>query len=155
MLQAAAQSSNLSEDREAAHQDAATRLVSRSGPEGSQPSDPASEVARFGAIKEKKHSLEAGIQIFNRSLAPVPFVSLHLPRMVSAGIKSAKPSFSAVSTCSLSQWAEAGRVAPHVMESGLHAPIAEIWAQVSLSEQFSSKPCQLSGPVVCVPLHDC
>lgn len=26
----------------------------------------ASEVARFGAIKEKKHSLEAGISLFNR-----------------------------------------------------------------------------------------
>lgn len=65
-IQAAAQSSNLSEDKEAAHQDAATRMVFRSGPDGAQQSDPASEVARFGAIKEKKHSLEAGIAIFNR-----------------------------------------------------------------------------------------
>jgi len=31
----------------------------------------ASEVARFGAMKEKKHSLEAGINLFNRS-PPLP-----------------------------------------------------------------------------------
>lgn len=29
--------------------------------------DEASEVARFGAAKEKKHSLESGISVFNRS----------------------------------------------------------------------------------------
>ena len=28
--------------------------------------DEASEVARFGAAKEKKHSLESGISVFNR-----------------------------------------------------------------------------------------
>ena len=29
-----------------------------------------SEVARFGALKEKKHSLEAGIALFNRYVCP-------------------------------------------------------------------------------------
>ena len=66
-MQAAAQSNSLSEEKEPAHQDAA-RSVSRlgAGGENSQSQDPVSEVARFGAIKEKKHSLEAGIEIFNR-----------------------------------------------------------------------------------------
>ena len=62
-----AHSSSFSEDNDAALQEGASRLVPRpnSGNEGND-SDVASEVARFGAIKEKKHSLEAGIEIFNR-----------------------------------------------------------------------------------------
>ena len=62
-----AHSSSFTEDTETALQDGAARLVARStaGQDGHE-SEVASEIARFGAIKEKKHSLEAGIQIFNR-----------------------------------------------------------------------------------------
>lgn len=35
----------------------------------------ASELARFGAIKEKKHSLESGIALFNQCACPKPHPS--------------------------------------------------------------------------------
>lgn len=85
-MQAAAQSSSFSEDKESAHQDAATKLVSQQQAtisEGSHTNDVASEIARFGAIKEKKHSLESGIEIFNRSALPsIDTDFLYLPQCI-------------------------------------------------------------------------
>lgn len=47
---------------------------------GSQPNgDEASEVARFGAAKEKKHSLESGITVFNRYFAAQAVAKSVLP----------------------------------------------------------------------------
>ena len=38
----------------------------------------ASEVARFGAVKEKKHSLESGISVFNRYAFHVQLVGFQV-----------------------------------------------------------------------------
>ena len=48
--------------------DAAQQKTPPATVDGRLPSADSAELARFGAIKEKKHSLEAGISIFNRCL---------------------------------------------------------------------------------------